>query len=197
MGANITNVVIIEKGVPQLFRDLSLGGYFFTENMRKELNVPFEEAEKAPQGHPREVGVPADQFQTVLTMNIRDLLDEMEKTFSFYEAGEKRERKIEQIFLSGGLANVPNMVGAFEQKFRIKSEIFNPFRNIPSTRRNSIPFISTRWPRSSGWPSDFRPERRKNDSDQSVKTGNQGDQGSPGRGAARIQGQEEAAASET
>jgi len=63
-------------------------------------------------------------------MNIRDLLDEMEKTFSFYEAGEKRERKIEQIFLCGGLANVPNMISSFEHRFRIKTDIFNPFRNI-------------------------------------------------------------------
>src|SRR4030043_1340381 len=131
MGANITNVVIIEKGSPQLFRDLSLGGYFFTENMRKELNIPFDEAEKLLKGIPGKT-VPQDQFATVLTMNIRDLLDEMEKTFSFYEAGEKRERKIEQIYLSGGLASVANMAGAFEHKFRIKSEIFNPFRNLPS-----------------------------------------------------------------
>ncbi len=138
MGANITNVVIIEKGAPQLFRDLSLGGYFFTENMRKELNVPFEEAEKLLKGLPGKA-VPADQFQTVLTANVRDLLDEMEKTFSFYEAGEKRERKIEQIFLSGGLANVPNMAAAFEHKFRIKSEIFNPFRNIPFDEKKLDP----------------------------------------------------------
>jgi type IV pilus assembly protein PilM len=129
MGANITNVVIIERGTPQLFRDLSLGGYFFTENMRKELNIPFDEAEKLLKGIPGK-SVAQDQFSTILTMNIRDLLDEMEKTFSFYEAGEKRERKIEQIFLSGGLANVPNMAAAFEHKFRIKTEIFNPFRSI-------------------------------------------------------------------
>ena len=63
-------------------------------------------------------------------MNVRDLLDEIEKTFSFYEASEKRERKIEQIVLSGGLANVASMISAFETKFRIKTEILNPFRNI-------------------------------------------------------------------
>ena len=138
LGANIINVAILERGTPQLFRDLSLGGLFFTENMRKELNVPFEEAEKLLKGIPGK-SVPADQFQSVLTMNVRDLLDEMEKTFSFYEAGEKRERKIEQIFLSGGLANVPNMAGAFEHKFRIKSEIFNPFRNIPFDEKKFDP----------------------------------------------------------
>jgi len=129
IGANITNVVIVERGMPQLFRDLSLGGFFFTENMRKELNISFEEAEKLLKGIPGKT-VTADQFSNVLAMNVRDLLDEIEKTFSFYEASEKRERKIEQIFLSGGLANVPNMVGAFEQKFRIKTEILNPFRNV-------------------------------------------------------------------
>ncbi len=129
IGANITNVVIVERGTPQLFRDLSLGGFFFTENMRKELNISFEEAEKLLKGIPGRT-VTADQFATVLTMNVRDLLDEIEKTFSFYEASEKRERKIDQILLSGGLANVPNMVASFEHKFRIKTEILNPFRNV-------------------------------------------------------------------
>ncbi|HYA49450.1 MAG TPA: type IV pilus assembly protein PilM [Burkholderiales bacterium] len=129
VGANITNVVIVERGTPQLFRDLSLGGFFFTENMRKELNISFEEAEKLLKGIPGKT-VTADQFSNVLAMNVRDLLDEIEKTFSFYEASEKRERKIEQIFLSGGLASVPNMVSAFEQKFRIKTEILNPFRGV-------------------------------------------------------------------
>ncbi len=129
IGANITNVVIIERGTAQLFRDLSLGGYFFTENMRKELNIPFEEAEKLLKGLPGKA-VTGEQFQAVLAMNIRDLLDEMEKTFSFYEASEKRERKIEQIYLSGGLAGLAGMVAAFESKFRIKTEIFDPFRTI-------------------------------------------------------------------
>ncbi len=129
MGANITNVVIIERGTPQLFRDLSLGGYFFAENVRKELNISFEEAEKLLKGLPGGA-VPPDQFSAVLTMNIRDLLDEIEKTFTFYEASEKRERRVEQILLCGGLAGISGLVNAFEQKFRIRAELFNPFRSI-------------------------------------------------------------------
>jgi type IV pilus assembly protein PilM len=129
IGANIINVVIVERGTPQLFRDLSLGGFFFTENIRKELSISFEEAEKLLKGIPSEAATP-DQFAALLTMNVRDLLDEIEKTFSFYEASEKRERKVEQIVLSGGLASVQDMVSAFETKFRIKTEILNPFRNI-------------------------------------------------------------------
>jgi len=129
LGANITNVNIIEKGIPQLFRDLSLGGAFFTENLSKDLNIGFDDAEKVLKGLPAKNVLP-EQLQTVLNMNIQNLLEEIEKTFSFYEAGEKKEKKIEYIFLSGGLSKLKDLSGSFEQKFNIKTEIMNPFRNI-------------------------------------------------------------------
>lgn len=129
IGANITNILILEKGLPQLFRDLSLGGTFFTENMRKELNVGLDEAEKLLMGIPIK-NVDQAHVEEILSQNIRDLVDEIDKTFTFYEAGDKKERKIEQIFLSGGLANLKALSVAFEERFAVPTEIFNPFRNI-------------------------------------------------------------------
>lgn len=129
IGANITNVAIIERGTSQLFRDLSLGGFFFIENIRKELNLSFDDAEKVLKGIPVKT-VSEERVQEVIQLNIKDLLDEIDKTFSFYEAGEKRAKKIEQIYLSGGLAHLKDIARHFEQKFGIKTEIFNPFRNV-------------------------------------------------------------------
>ena len=129
IGANITNVAIVERGTSQLVRDLSLGGFFFIENMRKELNLSFDDSEKLLKGIPIK-SVPGEKVEEVVSFNIKDLLDEIDKTFSFYEAGEKREKKIEHIYLSGGLAHLKNIGESFEQKFHIKTEVFNPFRNI-------------------------------------------------------------------
>ena len=129
IGANITNVIITERGRPQLFRDLAIGGYFFTENIRKELNVSFDESERLLKGLPG-TSVTPDQFASALALNIRDLLDEMEKTMAFFEATEKTADQVEQILLSGGLANIPHIAEAFENKFQIKTELFNPFRMI-------------------------------------------------------------------
>ncbi len=129
LGANITNVIIIEKGIPQLFRDLSLGGFFFTENISKDLDISFDDAEKILKDIPVK-DISSRQIEAVLTMNIENLLEELEKTFSFYEAGEKREKKIEQIFLSGGLSKLKELSLFFEKKFDIKTDIFNPFRRI-------------------------------------------------------------------
>ena len=129
MGANTTNVSIIEKGVPQLFRDLSVGGSFFTENLSKDLNLGFDDAEKLLKGLPVQ-NVQPEQLQAVLNMNIQNLLEEIEKTFSFYEAGDKSAKKVEFIFLSGGLSKLKDLSGYFEQKFNIKTEPMNPFRKI-------------------------------------------------------------------
>lgn len=129
IGANITNMIIIEKGAPQLFRDLSLGGFFFTENMSKDLNISFDDAEKVLKGIPVK-DVPSEQLEFALTSNIENLLQEIEKTFTFYEAGEKKGKKIEQIFLSGGLSKLKNLPTSFEKKFNIKTEILNPFKKV-------------------------------------------------------------------
>jgi type IV pilus assembly protein PilM len=129
IGANITNVAVIERGTSQLVRDLSLGGFYFIENIRKELNLSFDEAEKLLKGIPAK-NTPPEKVDELVNFNIKDLLDEVDKTFSFYEAGEKSEKKIENIYLSGGLAQLKNINRSFEQKFGIKTETFDPFRNV-------------------------------------------------------------------
>ena len=129
LGANTTNIIISEKERPQLFRDLTLGGSFFTENIRKDLGLGTDEAEKVLKGIPVK-DIPAEQAETVIQTSIQSLLEEIEKTFSFYEAGEEGQKKIEQIFLSGGLAKLKDLPKFFEQKFNTTTEIFNPFRNI-------------------------------------------------------------------
>ena len=129
LGANTTNIIITKKEKPQLFRDLSIGGSFITENIRKDLGLSIDEAEKVIKGIPAK-DIPPEQVETVLNTNIENLLEEIEKTFSFYEAGEGGERKVEQILLSGGLAKLKDLPKFFAQKLGIETEVFNPFRNI-------------------------------------------------------------------
>ena len=129
LGANTTNIIITQKEKPQLYRDLAIGGSFFTENIRKELGISVDDAEKILKGIPAK-DTPPEQIETVLNTNVENLLEEIEKTFSFYEAGEEGERKIEKIFLSGGLAKLKDLPKFFEQKFGTETDTFNPFRNI-------------------------------------------------------------------
>ena len=134
LGASLTNVIIAEKGIPQLFRDLPLGGSLFTENLSKELNIGFDDAEKALKGFPLENGL-LDKSKTALNLNIQNLLEEISKTFSFYESAEGQERKIDFIFLCGGLSNLSELSDRFENKFNIESQVLNPFRKITCDKK--------------------------------------------------------------
>ena len=128
-GAHITNVLVVEKGNPQIFRDLPIGGFYLTENIKNELNVSFDEAEKLLKGIPSETLSP-EREEAILAMNTKEYLEEIEKTFSLYRSGEREDGKIEHIFLSGGLAKLKNICAHFEERLKIKTEIFNPFRNV-------------------------------------------------------------------
>jgi len=138
LGANVTNIVISEKGRPQLFRDLTIGGSFFTENIRKDLGLNPDDAEKVLKGIPVK-DIPTEQIETVLNTNIESIIEEIEKTFSFYEAGEEGQKKIEQIFLSGGLAKLKDLPKYFEQKFNTETEVFNPFQNVSYSEKKLDP----------------------------------------------------------
>jgi type IV pilus assembly protein PilM len=129
IGATVTTIVICERGVPQLFRDLSLGGSYFIENIRKDFNVGHGDAEDMLRGVPSKA-VPAYDLEALLGVNVKSLLEEVEKTFTFFKAEDKAQKKIEQIFLCGGLANLKNIAGAFEQKFGVKTILFDPFRTV-------------------------------------------------------------------
>lgn len=129
LGANITNVVIIEKGIPQLFRDLTFGGSLIMESLSKDLNISFDNAEKIIKGIPvKELEL--EKHRPLLSTSIENILREIEKTFSYYEAGEKEEGKIDLILLSGGFARLKDLSNHFETWLQIKTEILNPFRRV-------------------------------------------------------------------
>jgi type IV pilus assembly protein PilM len=129
IGANITTIVIVDRGAPQLFRDLTIGGAFIAENIRKDLNVGPQEADNLLKGLPSK-SVEPSQVEELLNMNIKSLIEEVEKTFTFFQAENKRDNHIEHIFLAGGLANLHGMAAAVEQKFAVKTTLFDPFRRV-------------------------------------------------------------------
>ncbi len=129
IGAAITTIVVSERGAPQMFRDLPMGGTTFVENIRKEVNVGVEEAERILKGGAPSA-IPEYEIDAVLSVSLKGLLDEIEKTFTFFEAEDKANKKIEEIHLAGGLSGLKNIASSFEQKFGIKPVLFDPFRRV-------------------------------------------------------------------
>jgi type IV pilus assembly protein PilM len=142
MGANVTTIVVCDHGLPQLFRDLSIGGSYITEAIRKDLNIGYPEAESLLRGTPP-AGISQADSESLLDMNIKELLDEIEKTLAFYTAEDRKEKRIEQIYLCGGLAGLNNIPAAFEQKFHVPATLFNPFRRVKYNSKKLDPMYDS------------------------------------------------------
>jgi len=138
IGGAITTIVVSERGAPQMFRDLPMGGATFIENIRREINVGVEEAERMLKGSAPSP-VPDYEIEAVLSVSLKSLLDEIEKTFTFFEAEDKANKKIEEIHLAGGLSGLKNIGSAFEQKFGLKPVLFDPFRRVQYNEKKLNP----------------------------------------------------------
>jgi type IV pilus assembly protein PilM len=128
IGASMTNVVIAKSGIPVFVRDIAFGGNHFTDLIQKELNLKYEKAESVKKGRQVE-GVSQAAVKPVLNIILDELKAEVNKTFDFYRSNST-DGRIDNIMLSGGTANLTQIVDVFSRAFDSPVEIVNPFNNI-------------------------------------------------------------------
>jgi type IV pilus assembly protein PilM len=135
IGANSINVNILEKGVTAFTRDISIGGSQFTEEIQKQLNVSFDEAEALKLGG--DLGSPMETTEAVIPQEVGGIIRsvsegiaaEIQRSLDFYVAASA-VGKVGKIFLMGGSSKVPGMNNIIESKTGIPVEIVNPFQGL-------------------------------------------------------------------
>ena len=126
IGASQANINVVRGDTSIFTRDITtIGGNQFTDAIRKDMNVSFEQAENMKQGH----GEKADAVAGMLQSVTESVLMEVQKTFDFFKATTSEDR-IDRIVLSGGSARIPGVSYAMSERFDTLVEIFNPFQNV-------------------------------------------------------------------
>jgi type IV pilus assembly protein PilM len=127
-GASAVNINILQGEQSVFTRDISMGGNAYTEAVQKELDLPFEAAERIKKGIPVD-GATYEEVQPVLHAVTDNLLQEIQKTFDFFKATASSEQ-IDRIMLSGGASRVDGFRQMLQDRFGIPVEDFDPFRTI-------------------------------------------------------------------
>lgn len=133
IGASVTNINIVSRGITTFTRDITpLGGNLYTEEIQKQLDVSYEEAEILKAGG--ELGADADavvpqEVERVIHMVSEGVASEIQRSLDFYTA-TSANAQISRIYLSGGTAKIPSLYRTIEQKLGVPVEIINPFKNI-------------------------------------------------------------------
>jgi type IV pilus assembly protein PilM len=127
-GASAININVVGGDESLFTRDISLGGNAYTEAVQKELNLPFEEAERLKRGETADTAAVEDARPVLRAMNENVLL-EIQKTFDFFKATSASDR-IDRILVSGGASRVEDFTTMLEERFDTPVEPFDPFRTI-------------------------------------------------------------------
>ncbi len=128
IGASSTNINILLGNKSLFWRDLSVGGSLYTQNIQKELGIDFDSAENLKKGNSVE-GIAFDSVIPIIDQTSQELIGEFLKTFEFFKATSQFST-IDKIVLSGGTAKTHGLDKMLEDKSGVRVEIFNPFENI-------------------------------------------------------------------
>ncbi len=140
-GASVVSISVIANGVTTFTRDVTLlGGNQFTEEIQKQLNISYEQAEALKIG-----GDTADtdsvvpqEVEQVLATVAEQMAGEIQRSLDFY-ASTAADGRISKVFLSGGTAKIPALFKTIEQRVGVPVEILNPFKSIPVESRRFDP----------------------------------------------------------
>ena len=121
IGHDVTNINLLEEGVPILTRDLTLGTRHFREALQKERGLGAEEADKLLQGNDRSPHVDA-----VVETKGEEIAVGVERAVAFIASNTRGGASIRAVFTCGGGSRIPGLTEALGARLRIESQRANP-----------------------------------------------------------------------
>ncbi|HEX9305913.1 MAG TPA: type IV pilus assembly protein PilM [Anaeromyxobacter sp.] len=141
VGAAVSNINVISRGVTTFTRDITMGGNAFTEEIQKQLNISYDEAEALKVGGQGESDALVPQeVERVIQGVAEQLGGEIQRSLDFY-ASTAADGKITRALLSGGTARVPALFKTVEARAGVPVEILNPFKNIEIDNKKFDPAV--------------------------------------------------------
>lgn len=125
IGSKACNIILVEKGVIRINRNIDAGGLDLTRAIAKEMQIDVERAEA--------LKVSGKNFFTSAAptsfVTLEVITGEVERIIRTYFKEEGRE-KVTEIILSGGMANMVGLADYFSDKLKIKTVVGDPFARI-------------------------------------------------------------------
>ncbi len=125
VGHEITNVNILENGIPILTRDIPFGSRKLRETLQREHGLTAEEAEEVVQGREdlTDLGRAVDTAADEVAVGI-------ERASAFLMTRQS-SAGLGKIYLCGGGARIPGMAERLATRMGVETGVANPFERVP------------------------------------------------------------------
>ena len=125
IGHEITNVNILEDGVPVLTRDLSVGTRRFREDLQREKGLSAEDSEKVIQGqaqHP--------DLASYVDARGEEIAVGVERAAAFLATASRSAGGLSRVYTAGGGSRVPGLNDALSSRLKVPVEQANPVQRL-------------------------------------------------------------------
>jgi type IV pilus assembly protein PilM len=121
----VTNVNILEDGVPVLTRDLSVGTRRFREDLQREKGLSADESEKVVTGASQSV-----DLGSYVEARGEEIAVGVERAAAFLATASRSAGGLGRVYTSGGGARIPGLNEALANRLRVTVELANPLQGI-------------------------------------------------------------------
>ena len=125
VGHEVTNVNILDRGVPILTREIPFGSRKIREDLQRERQLTSEEAEDVVQG---KAGL--DGLDRFVQTSADEVAVGIERAAAFLMTRQSGDG-LGRIYLSGGGARIPGMTDALGERMGVETVLVNPFERVP------------------------------------------------------------------
>jgi len=124
IGHDVTNINILEEGVPLLTRDLSVGTRRIREDLQRERGLSTDEAQQLVQGYDR-----SPHLDAVLEGRGEEIAVGIERAAAFL-AQNTRSGNVRAIYTCGGGSRIPGLNEMLANRLRVAVRQANPLANL-------------------------------------------------------------------
>ena len=125
IGHEVTNINILDDGVPLLTRDITVGTRRFREDLQREQGVGNEQADAMLQGFDR-----SSQLDAVIESRGEEIAVGIERAAAFLASSSRTGARMKAVYTCGGGARIPGLNEALAARLQLTVEQANPLANL-------------------------------------------------------------------
>jgi len=125
VGHEVTNINIVEDGVPILTRDLTVGTRRFREDLQRDRGLGADESAALLQGFDR-----SEHLDAVFESRGEEIAVGIERAAAFLASSSRSGAQVSAVFVCGGGSRAPGLLDALASRLRLRVEPANPLANL-------------------------------------------------------------------
>ncbi len=125
IGHELTNVNILDDGVPVLTRDIQVGTRRFREDMQRERGISAEEADRMLQGSETTA-----ELEPFLESRGEELAVGIERAAAFLQSASRSSTGLSRLYTTGGGARIPGLNRVLADRLRLPVQLANPIERL-------------------------------------------------------------------